>query len=125
MDKDDLFTIETDPLFDLAQQPERTSRKSGQKRWHRHYVQFPWVWVERLQAVRSGSTYRLALLLVYEHWRTGGQPIVLSNVLATAEGLPRRTKWRALTELEDLGLLQVERQRRKAPRVILQHLTRS
>jgi hypothetical protein len=28
-------------------------------RWRRQYVQFPWEWVERLQAAKRISTYRL------------------------------------------------------------------
>ena len=36
----------------------------------------------------------------YEHWRTGGRPIVLSNVAVRQEGLTRYSKWRAITELQ-------------------------
>lgn len=93
-------------------------------RWRRQYVQFPWEWVERLQAAKRISTYRLALVLVYESWRLGGRPITLSNVAALAEGLSPRSKWRALAELEQLGLIKVERRRRHAPRVSLRHLAR-
>ena len=39
------------------------------RKWQRHYVRFPWEWVERLRPVKRVSAYRLALLLVYEHWR--------------------------------------------------------
>jgi hypothetical protein len=35
------------------------------KKWRRYYVPFPWAWVECLQMVRAGGTYRLALLLLY------------------------------------------------------------
>ena len=94
------------------------------KKWRREYVQFPWTWIEGLQAAKRVSTYRLALLLVYEHWRMGGRPIVLSNALVIAEGVSRRTKWNALVELEGLGLVRVERRSRKSPRLILCHLPR-
>jgi hypothetical protein len=67
------------------------------------------------------STYRLAYVLLYEHWRTGGKPIVLSNVLANTEGVSRRSKTRAITKLASLGLIQVQRHKRQAPRVVLQH----
>ena len=92
------------------------------KKWQRHYVQFPWRWVERLQAAKRISTYRLALLLVYEHWRTRGRPMVLSNVVLEREGVSRRSKWRALVELENLGLVEVRRRRRQSPRLVLRHL---
>ena len=104
-----------DPLFRRVGKP---------KKWRREYVQFPWTWIEGLQAAKRVSTYRLALLLVYEHWRMGGRPIVLSNALVVTEGVSRRTKWNALVELEGLGLVRVERRSRKSPRLILCHLPR-
>jgi hypothetical protein len=115
--------------FDLGQlrlAPEQIAKltRPGQpKKWRRHFVHVPWHWVERLRGAKCVSSYRLALLLLYESWRLGGRPITLSNVSAFAEGLPRRTKWRALGELESLGLVQVRRRARHAPRVVLRHLT--
>ena len=93
------------------------------KRWRRHYVQVPWPWVERLKAAKRISTYRLALSLVYASWRNGGRPIVLSNVMAEEEGLSRRSKWRALAELEYLGLVEVRRRPRQAPGLVMRHVT--
>jgi DNA-binding transcriptional regulator YhcF (GntR family) len=49
---------------------------------------------------------------------------VLTNALAMAEGVSRRTKWNALIELERLGLVRVERRSRKSPRLHLLHLPR-
>jgi hypothetical protein len=111
--------------FELEQlriDPERVTKPVKPKKWRRHFVRVPWVWVERLQTARRVSTYRLALLLVYEHWRTGARPVVLSNVFTHAEGLSRRSKWRAIAELERLGLIQVKRHQRRAPMVVLQYL---
>jgi nitrate reductase alpha subunit len=99
-------------------------RKPKRKKWRRHYTQFPWAWAEQMKSVRRGSTYRLALLLLYEDWRTGGRSIVLSNAGLEQEGLTRKTKWRALLELEQLGLVKVERRLRKSPRVTLRGLPR-
>ena len=70
------------------------------------------------------STYRLALLLLYEFWRTGERPVVLSNISAQAEGLSRRSKWNALTELEGLGLIGSRGTSRKSPRVTPLYLSR-
>jgi hypothetical protein len=113
--------------FDLARlrvNPADLQRKPKRKKWRREYVRVPWEWVERLQSSRRVSTYRLALLLLYEFWRTGGRPVVLSNASAQAGALPRRSKWRALAELEGLGLVRVERALRKSPRVTPLHLSR-
>ena len=112
--------------FDLERlrlDPADLQRKPKRKKWQRHYVRFPWEWAERMKSVRRGSSYRLALLLVYEHWRTGGRPIVLTNVALEREGLTRKSKWRALRELEQLGLVEVERRSRKSPRVTLRGLS--
>jgi hypothetical protein len=89
------------------------------KQWRRQFVRVPWEWVERLRPARRVSTYQLALLLAYEYWRQGGRPIVLSNVAAE---MPRRSKWRALVELESMGLIRIERRSRKAPLVTLHGL---
>jgi hypothetical protein len=89
------------------------------KKWHRLYVQVPWPWVERLQSAKRVSTYKLAHLLLYENWKSGGRPLVLSNVLAAEVGLCRQAKWRGLTELEGLGLVRLERRKGRAPRIII------
>jgi hypothetical protein len=106
----------------IAKQPAKPAKP---KKWRRYYVNVPWLWVERLQKAKRVGTYRLALVLVYEHWRTGARPIVLSNVFSNAECVPIRSKSRALAELESLGLIQVQRQKGRSPKVVLQHLGRN
>ena len=93
--------------------------KPAKKRWRRQFIKFPWAWMDQLRATTSGSTYRLALMLAYEHWRKGGRPIVLSNIAAEKGGLSRHSKWRALKELENLGLVVLEKQPRKSPTIRL------
>jgi len=107
----------------LRVDPEQVARKPGKrKKWQRHFVNVPWEWVRRPQGTKhAGSVYPLAHLLLYEDWHAGGRPIVLSNALAAEVGLSRPSKWRALNELEELGLVQVKRQARKAPRVTVHH----
>jgi hypothetical protein len=111
-------------LEDLRIEPDQVRNQAQPKRWRRHFVRVPWTWVERLREARRISTYRLALVLIYESWRLGGRTIALSNVFVRAEGVPARSEWRALAELERLGLIQVNRQRRHAPQVILRDLAR-
>ena len=103
--------------------PERVIKRAKPKRWRRHYVNVPWHWVEQLRASKRICTYRVALLLLYEHWRTGGKPILLSNVGVRGEGLARRSKWNAITELQGLGLINVEAVPRKSPRITLRHIS--
>ena len=94
------------------------------KSWRRQYVRVPWEWVEQLQSARRVSTYRLALVLLYEDWRTGGKPIVLSNISMKAEGLLPRSKWNALSELADLGLITIEKKNGRSPRVVVREVVR-
>jgi|SRR6476620_759105 hypothetical protein len=116
---------EEDPPFDLSDftvDPASLSKAAKVKKWRRHYVRVPWFWVERLRLARRTVTYQLAYLVVYEHWRSGGRPIVLSNLMAAAEGLSKRSKSNALADLERLGLIKLERHRRRAPRVRALHV---
>ena len=99
-----------------------TSKPRKPKSWRRHYVRVPWAWVEQLQSVRRVSTYRLAFVLLYESWRTGGKPIVLSNISVKAEGLLPRSKWNALAELAELGLIVIEKKSGRSPRVIVRQV---
>jgi hypothetical protein len=68
--------MEDSSPFDLATlrvDPERVRQPAKPKKWRRQFIRVPWQWVECLQETRRVSTYRLALLLLYEHWRTGGR----------------------------------------------------
>lgn len=97
----------------------RVATNPRKTKWQRKFVRVPWLWLDRLKGVNRGSTYRVALLLIYQYWRNGGQPIRLSNTQATADGVSRYSKGRALNELERLGLVKVERRTRKSPEVTL------
>ncbi len=93
------------------------SKAAGSRnaKWQRKFIRVPWAWVDRLKITNRGSTYRLALVLIYEYWRNGGQAIRLSNAMLAGDGITRKSKWRALRELEQLGLIRIERHRRKSP----------
>jgi hypothetical protein len=119
-------TTPDDPYADLKRHrltPEMARlagmppRRTGVPGTQRHFVRVPVLWVERLAEARHLATYRLALYLLYRSWKTGSRSITLSNGVLAAEGITRWTKWRALRELERLGLVGVERRQRKAPRV--------
>jgi len=98
----------------------------------RQHVRVPWQWVDKLQSAKRVSTWRLAMTLLYEHWRIAllkkkgrvpkSENIRLSNILAKDAGLSRRSKSRSLDELEGLGLLEVTRRLRASPRIVLKHL---
>ena len=92
----------------------RGADKTRKKNWERKFVRVPWVWLDRLKATRHAAVYQVALLLIYEHWRTGGRPVRLSNAMLAEIGVTRMQKSRALDELEQLGLIEVKRGTRAA-----------
>jgi hypothetical protein len=116
--EDDPFDIEQ-LRADHPAQTAAASKPRARSKWKRRFVNVPWEWVEPLRLATSGSTHSLAQLLLYEHWHNGGRPIALSNVLAMLVKMPRRTKARALAELERLALVEVVRRRGRSPMVTL------
>ena len=81
------------------------------------FVMVPWTWIERLAETSSANAYRVALHLLHRHWKNNGQPFLLANGVLAAAGVTRFAKWRALAELERLGLISVERRTRRTPRI--------
>jgi hypothetical protein len=57
--------------------------------------------------------------VLYGHWKGRGEPFTLSNGMVDMEGVTRWGKWRALAELEQLGLITIERRRRKSPLIVV------
>ena len=113
---DQLFEgADGDPLELTISEPEKPKPK---KAWKRHYTTVPDAWKRQLLNAKRGSTYHLALELLYLHWH-GGRPVVVSDKVATAAGLSPRSKFNALAELKRLGLVRVEQEPGKAPRVTL------
>jgi hypothetical protein len=98
--------------------PVGVSRKIRKRR--EQFVMVPWSWVERLAKARFTATYRVALHILYRHWKGGGESFTLSNGAVAMEGVGRRAKWRALGELERLGLITVERRPRRTPLIAVQ-----
>ena len=95
------------------------ARLTAKRRRRQKFIMVPWSWFERLEPSGRGSTYRVAMFLQHLHWRNGGGPIKLSNAALAEVGIDRRSKWNALRGLEQLGLIQVNRQRRKSPVITL------
>jgi hypothetical protein len=73
----------------------------------------------KLLNVTSAQTLRLAMLILYLHWKGNGDAIKLSNTLPKEFNISRESKRRALIDLERRGFITVERQSRKTPTVKL------
>jgi hypothetical protein len=85
------------------------------------FTQVPGIWRERLTKVRYISTYRVALHVLTRHFETRGEPFTLSNGALALENISRWEKPRALSELEEAGLIVIERRKRKTPRITILH----
>ena len=109
-----------DPFEGLALTDEQVKERLAvvprkiQKR-RKHFILVPWTWAERLAEANYIGTYRTALHLLYQHWKKRGEPFTLANGMLAKDGVSRWQKWRALKELERLGLIRVERRPRKSP----------
>jgi hypothetical protein len=100
---------------------EQQACKSKRKDWQRICTVVPREWELRLLEAKRVSTYRLAHEILYLHWYGKGKPVTVSSKVAQAVKISARSKWEALAELERLGLIEVDRRRRKSPRVVLLH----
>jgi hypothetical protein len=58
-------------------------------------------------------------------FETRGKPFTLSNGALALENVSRWEKPRALSELEEAGLIVIERRKRKTPRITVLHTGRS
>ncbi len=81
----------------------------------------PWSWIQKLQAPKGGATFRIAHNIWFQKGVTG----TTKNLVISSSGLnqfykmDKRTFIRALHELESLGMINVERQAGKSPRVTI------
>jgi hypothetical protein len=116
-------TIHLEEFRDKAADDPEPDKPARNRHWQRHYVEIPWAWMTRLRRARSQGTWCVAVLLLYEHWQHGS-PVTASNILMQDLDVHRRMKSRALIELQELGLITVERKQRRSPRVTLKLLSK-
>jgi hypothetical protein len=114
----DVEKLRVDPAL-MQRALEQQARKSKREEWQRLCTLIPREWELQLLEAKRVSTYRLAIELLYLHWYGKGKPVIVSSKVANAAKLSVRSKWRALVELEQLGLIETDRRLRRSPRVIL------
>jgi hypothetical protein len=93
-------------------------RKIQQRR--QQFVKVPWTWIEKLEGA-SGQTYHVAHYLLHLHWQQKGGPVKLANGMLRIDGVSRQSKWRALRDLEQRGLVTVKCRPNRSPLVHLSH----
>jgi hypothetical protein len=107
----DLKSLELPP--ELVAKGKQASPTNLRKR--DTFIRTPFSWWEKLSGCR-GQTLAVALYIIHLDWKSQGRrPVTLANGALDSYGISRRTKWRALKELERLGLISVERRVRKSP----------
>jgi hypothetical protein len=80
------------------------------------FIMFPVEWQFQLARVDADKcTYRVALYLLYESWRSQNKFVKLANFGLKGLGVGREGKRNALEQLEEAGLVSVERNDRKSP----------
>jgi hypothetical protein len=112
----DQLHVNLEAIQSLVRKPTKIEKRRHQ------FVRVPWPWIEALAGL-SGQTYRVALLLLHQHWKNGGQPIKVANAMLKIDAVPAETKRKALLRLEARGLVTVERRPRRSPIVTLLRVT--
>jgi hypothetical protein len=106
--------------MDVGEVRVDVSRKTRRRR--ENFTMLPGIWKERLAAkAKYISTYRVAWHILMRDFETRGKPFTLSNGALALENVSRWEKPRALAELEEAGLIMVERRKRKTPRITALH----
>jgi hypothetical protein len=90
--------------------------KLSKKPFKARFTKFPDLWAKQLATVDAGKhTYRVALHLLHEAWRTGSRTIKLANEVLERKGVDRKRKSVALQQLREAGLIGVEERPKKSP----------
>jgi hypothetical protein len=101
---------------------QRAAGRSARSKRGPKFIRVPIVWADRLAASRHLSTSAVAHRLLDRSFREHRRTIRLANVGLESIGVTPRQKWRALAELENLGLIRVDRHLRKSPDITLLYL---
>jgi hypothetical protein len=109
----DKFRI-TDAAPPAAQPGPATRPRTRQPRG-KEFTMLPKTWSRCLAHTKHIATYKVAVHLLHQHWKEKGAWLTLANT--TVEGVTRDGKRAALDEMEDMGLIEVERRSNKSPRV--------
>jgi len=73
---------------------------------------------EKLIPIKSAATVKLFIVLAYQSFKCWDKPFQLLTDNFAKNGFHRATQWRALAQLEKVGLIRVEWKPRKEPPII-------
>jgi hypothetical protein len=94
-------------------------RRRGKARKEKPFVKVPLWWIEQAtKATRTPQAF-VAVWLLHQAWKAGSVTFPLPNSKLAERGAERRLKRRALANLEEAGLITVDRRHGKTPIVTL------
>ncbi|WP_315749577.1 MULTISPECIES: hypothetical protein [unclassified Bradyrhizobium] len=94
---------------------ERAVASDRIKKRRLQFVQVPLIWIDKIARDSRDKTFAVLCHLLHEDWKQGGGPIKVANGFLGKLGVGRGAKSRALSKLENLGIISVERRGRKSP----------
>jgi hypothetical protein len=112
--RDPFDEILSAPLPPIATAPATVPAKIRKRR--EKFVQFPMWWAEKLVNTR-GKVWYVAVYVLHLDWKNDHKPFRLANGMLKYDGVSRYTKWRALSTLERLGLILIDRHSGKSPTI--------
>jgi hypothetical protein len=90
--------------------------KKSRTRTRLKFTIFPDIWDQALAGVDAdGCTYRVAIYLLKEVWRSKSNRVKLANVLLAERNVSRWQKYHALEQLARAGLIAIGQEPRKSP----------
>jgi hypothetical protein len=103
--------------FEALRGAEKPIRKPVRKAKSKSkFTILPDAWRDRLEELDAdGTTYRVAIHLLREAWRSGSDRVKLANVALEGQHVSRWSKYRALNLLREAGLISVKQEPRKSP----------
>lgn len=99
--------------------PSPSPKIVGKLRQNKRFVMIPIEWSDRLDAARCIATEKVARHLLIQSFRDHTKTVRLANDMLESKGITPKQKWRALKELEALGLISIEHRPRKSPKITL------
>ena len=109
---DDGFSVENLRVKDLPPLDPAIARP---RRRSREFVMMSREQSDRLDKAVNFGTERVFRHLLFLDWRAPGKPLQVGNIALAKKGIDRRVKWRALRELETLGLIVVKWPSKRSP----------
>jgi hypothetical protein len=103
--------------FAVMELEDKCKPKRKRRQFEPKWVKLPRHWITSLRSSKSAKTYELAHIILWEAFKrqyVGGEIILSTEVT----DMPRCTKLRAAKQLEELGLIRLLPNRRRALRVV-------